>query len=190
MKKLLSVILSVALIISFTSCSKKSGSSDETEAGTVSEQTTLITSRVSYLGPEGTYTQEACGLFFDDKGELIPCGTAEDAVNTLISGGSRYAVIPQENTIGGPVNDYLDILINYPDVYIAGEVELTIDQNLLIKPGASLEDITTVYSHPQGIAQGANGSTRTFPMPKSLKYRAPQRGHVWQPKAKTTHAPP
>ena len=110
---------------------------------------------VSYLGPEGTYTQEACGLFFDGQGSYLPCATVPEAVQALVEGRSDYAVIPQENTIGGAVVDYIDALIAQPQVSVVGEVELPITQNLLALPGTPLGEIKTVYSHKQGIAQGA-----------------------------------
>ena len=80
--------------------------------------------------------------------------TVKDAVDALISGDSHYAVIPQENTIGGAVIDYVDTLIAYTDVSVVGEVELPINQNLLALPDAGLNDIKTVYSNSQGITQG------------------------------------
>ena len=117
-------------------------------------QISYDTAVVSYLGPEGTYTQEACGLFFEKRGTYVPCGTVADAVGALIAGESDYAVIPQENTIGGPVIDYVDTLIAQTAVSVVGEVELPINQNLLALPGAEPGGIRTVYSHKQGIAQG------------------------------------
>ena len=62
-------------------------------------------------------------------------------MDALISGDSHYAVIPQENTIGGAVIDYVDTLIAYTDVSVVGEVELPINQNLLALPDAGLNDI-------------------------------------------------
>ena len=109
---------------------------------------------VSFLGPEGTYTQEACGVFLEDNGEYLPYETVEDAVDAMLRGESRCAVIPQENTIGGAVTDYVDTLIARDGVSVIGEVELLINQNLLAKPGAALADVKKVYSHKQGIAQG------------------------------------
>ncbi len=109
---------------------------------------------VSYLGPEGTYTQEACDRFFRSEGTYEPYATVNDAVQALKDGYSDYAVIPQENTIGGPVTDYVDLIISETDVFVCGEVELPITQNLLTLPGTELSQITTVYSHKQGIAQG------------------------------------
>ena len=112
------------------------------------------TAVISYLGPEGTYTEEACKLFFDNKGSYTPCETVDDAVQELVEGRSTYAVIPQENTIGGATIDYIDVLLKTEDVSVVGEVELPISQNLLTVKGAKQEDIKTVYSHKQGILQG------------------------------------
>ena len=108
---------------------------------------------VSYLGPEGTYTQEACGKFFISKGAYLPFKTVKEAIKALISGKCNYAVIPQENTIGGPVIEYIDTLIEETELSIIGEVELPISQNLLAKPKTKLNNIRKVYSHKQGIAQ-------------------------------------
>lgn len=125
--------------------------------------TDASSAKVSYLGPEGTYTQEACGVFFDGQGSYVPCETVGDAVEALVKGESSFAVIPQENTIGGAVIDYVDILIANADVSVVGEVELPINQNLLVLPGAEASDIKTVYSHKQGIAQGKEWLAANLP---------------------------
>ena len=119
--------------------------------------------KVSYLGPEGTYTQEACQLFFGRQGEYIPYATVSDAVRALVDGETDYAVIPQENTIGGAVIDYVDTLIAQTEVSVVGEVELPINQNLLALPGTGLGEIKTVYSHIQGITQGRQWLEENLP---------------------------
>lgn len=121
------------------------------------------TAVVSYLGPEGTYTEAACEKFFEQKGTYIPYETVDLAVQALCDGGSSYAVIPQENTIGGAVIDYIDTLIAQTGVSVVGEVELPIDQNLLALKGAELSGIKTVYSHKQGIAQGREWLGQNLP---------------------------
>lgn len=55
---------------------------------------------VSYLGPEGTYTEEATLLYFEDEATLLPLKTVDLAIEALKNGESDYAVIPQENTLG------------------------------------------------------------------------------------------
>ena len=147
MKKLLSILLVLLLCLSMAGCAK-------TPQATVPVQIDYDSAIVSYLGPEGTYTQEACGVFFEKQGSYTPYKTVGDAVEALIQQESRYAVIPQENTIGGAVIDYVDTLIAHTDVSVVGEVELPINQNLLTLPEAELSDIKTVYSHAQGITQG------------------------------------
>ena len=151
MKKLLTFLLPLLLCLSAVGCAEtpRSEASEPPSA-----QVSYASAVVSYLGPEGTYTQEACGLFFEKEGAYHPYATVNDAVKALVGGESDYAVIPQENTIGGAVIDYVDTLIAQSAVSVVGEAELPISQNLLALPGAGIEDIKTVYSHKQGIAQG------------------------------------
>ena len=65
-----------------------------------------------------------------------------------------YAVIPQENTVGGPVTAYIDELLSHDDISVVCETELVIDQALLVKKGTKLSDIKVVCSHEQGLIQG------------------------------------
>ena len=118
---------------------------------------------VSYLCPEGTYTQEACEKFFGKGCIFKPFKTVNDAVKALNEKNSNYAVIPQENTIGGAVIDYIDTLITQTNVSVVGEVELPINQNLLALKEAKLSDIKKIYSHKQGIAQGKDWIKRNLP---------------------------
>ena len=147
MKRFLAAVFAAVLLTSACGCGGNL-------PAPVPVQISYETAVVSYLGPEGTYTQEACGRFFEKKGTYVPYATVKDAVDALAGGESNYAVIPQENTIGGAVIDYVDILIAEEGISVVGEVELPINQNLLILPGASVEGIKTVYSHKQGIVQG------------------------------------
>ena len=147
-RKILFVLISSVLLLS--GCADTPAAPErQTEV-----QVSYEDAKVSFLGPEGTYTQEACETFFDKKGTYIPYKTVGEAVEALINGESNLAVIPQENTIGGAVIDYVDTIIAHPELSVVGEVELPINQNILVIPGAQLGDIKTVYSHKQGIAQG------------------------------------
>ena len=147
MRKPAVLFISCILAASMTGCGMETAI-PETQAAVSYES-----AEVSFLGPEGTYTQEACEVFFDGEGTYLPYDTVSDAVEALTAGESDYAVIPQENTIGGAVTDYVDVLFGTPEVSVAGEVVLTINQNLLAIPGTSLDQIQTVYSHPQGLTQ-------------------------------------
>ena len=118
---------------------------------------------VSYLGPQGTYTEEATQFFFGDKAVFTPKTTVDDAIADVTAGTADFAVIPQENTLGGPVTNYVDALIAEEAVYVVGEVVLPISQTLMGVPGTKLEDIRTVYSHAQGLAQSETWRAEHLP---------------------------
>ena len=111
--------------------------------------------RVSYLGPAGTYTEEAALYFFSDAATFLPEATVMQALEDVAAGDADYAVIPQENTLGGAVTNYVDALIAQEDVFVVGEVILPISQTLMGVPGATVDDVQLVCSHAQGLAQSA-----------------------------------
>ena len=163
-------VIMVAAVLLMTGCGVRKNAENVVKKNSSSAEKTAVTADiqadaavVSYLGPEGTYTQEACGKFFGGKGGYEPYETVTDAVAALAEGKSNYAVIPQENTIGGAVTDYVDILISQADASVVGEVELPINQNLLTIKGTELSDRKTVYSHKQGIAQGKEWLEKNLP---------------------------
>lgn len=119
--------------------------------------------RVSYLGPEGTYTEEAAQFWFQNGDTFIPRETVNDAIAEMLSGEADFAVIPQENTLGGAVVNYVDALIRAENAYVSGEVVLPISQTLMGLPGTKLEDITTVCSHAQGLTQSAQWLAENLP---------------------------
>ena len=119
--------------------------------------------QVSFLGPEGTYTEEAAQFWFRDGGQFLPKQTVNEAIADMLAGSADFAVIPQENTLGGAVINYVDALIAADDAYVVGEVVLPISQTLMGVPGASLEDIETVCSHVQGLAQSAQWRAENLP---------------------------
>ncbi len=120
-------------------------------------------SRVSYLGPEGTYTEEAAQFFFPETASFIPETTVSVAIADVTEGKADYAVIPQENTIGGAVTNYVDALLAEGRVFVVGEVILPINQTLMGVPGASLDDIKLICSHAQGIKQSETWRTEHLP---------------------------
>lgn len=149
----------VLLIVMLLSCSVLSGcgSSGTVVSDSAPEEAPAAPKlaenpTVSYLGPEGTYTEGAVKAFFSE-GQFNPKGTVPEAIADIAEGKADYAVIPQENTLGGPVTNYIDALIAEDNIYVVGEVILPINQTLMALPGAKLDDIKTVYSHAQGLAQ-------------------------------------
>ena len=156
--------------IEYYSSSRSAITDIETIAPTTEPEGEAITpvsikenAKISYLGPEGTYTEEATKLFFGDNASFSPQNTVNDALAELSSGNVDYAVIPQENTIGGAVTNYIDALIEQNDVYVIGEVVLPINQTLMGIPGSELADIKTIYSHAQGITQSKEWRSQNLP---------------------------
>ena len=118
---------------------------------------------VAYLGPEGTYTEEAAKLFFGTNDQLMPQATVADALALVAAGTAAYAVVPQENTLGGPVTDYIDAFLKAEGISVVGEVVLPIRQTLMGLPGTDLSQVTRVLSHKQGLAQSAAWLDKNLP---------------------------
>ncbi len=150
MKSISYILSAIVVAASVSGCARTPQCAQTAEQAAQAAKDSAI---VSYLGPEGTYTQEACVQFFGNHGTCLPFADVNKAIEALVSGESKYAVIPQENTIGGAVIDYVDALIATDGISVAGEVELPIRQDLLALPGTSPGNIRKVYSHKQGIAQ-------------------------------------
>lgn len=158
MNKLLILLLSVAwTIMALTSFAVAEDAPQE-----IVEKTSQA-DKVSYLGPAGTYTEEAAQSFFQSGEILEPTETVNQALENLLSGEADYAVIPQENTLGGPVVNYVDALISADGTFVVGEVVLPISQTLMGVPGATLADILTVCSHAQGLVQSAQWRAENLP---------------------------
>lgn len=154
MKKTLSLLLSCLLLFSAACCRRAPAEPAAPKNGAVSERTeTLENARVSYLGPAGTYTEEAAKFFFQSASAYLPESTVDMDIADVTEGKADYAVIPQENTLGGAVTNYVDALIGQNGIYVVGEVILPISQTLMAVPGATLSDVKTVCSHAQGIKQ-------------------------------------
>ena len=139
---------------SSTKSQASTASSASVEAPSPNAEIADVTT-VAYLGPEGTYTEEAAKLFFGDNDEMMPQATVADALALVAEGKAAYAVVPQENTLGGPVTDYIDAFLAADNVSVVGEVVLPIRQTLMGLEGTDLSKVTRVLSHKQGLAQSA-----------------------------------
>src|SRR5262245_35294992 len=107
--------------------------------------------RVSYLGPEGTFSEQAVRKHFGAAVEGVAAASVDEAFRRCESGATQFTVVPAENSTEGAVGRTLDLLLATP-LRICGEVELRVHQNLMSK-ATVLEAIRRVYSHAQSIAQ-------------------------------------
>lgn len=108
---------------------------------------------VAYLGPRGTYSEEATIMFAGEDEELIACSGFPAVIAAVESGEARAGVLPVENSIEGPVSGSLDLLIHQTDLKLCHEVVVPIRHVLVAKEGVRLEEIRAVMSHPQALAQ-------------------------------------
>lgn len=106
--------------------------------------------RVAFLGPPGTYTEQAMHRFFGHAVEGIPCASVEGAMRDVEAGDADCVVLPVENSTGGSVGDTLDRLARSP-LAVCGEIALPIHHHLL--GTCALEDVVRVHAHPQSFAQ-------------------------------------
>ena len=106
---------------------------------------------VAFQGEPGAYS-EAAALKFAPGADVLPCPSFEDVFAAVADGRASHGILPMENSIGGSIHRNYDLLIDH-DLPIVGEVELRVDHCLLGMPGTPLANITTVYSHPQALAQ-------------------------------------
>ena len=107
-------------------------------------------SKVAFLGPSGTNTQEAAVQFFGSAVDSLPCATPDEACRAVVCGDADYAVIAIENSIHGLVPANLDLLANSP-LSICAEIEIEIHHCLM--SNAPLGEISKIYSHEQALAQ-------------------------------------
>jgi prephenate dehydratase len=110
--------------------------------------------RVAFLGPAGTYTEEALRASAPGPVEELPYPTVYEAVMAVHTGEVERAVVPIENSLEGSVNATLDALAGEAsDVRIWAEVVLPIEHCLVARSELALDGITRVISHPQATAQ-------------------------------------
>ena len=108
--------------------------------------------RVVYQGVEGAYSHAATLQFFGSQADAYHVPAWDDAMKEVAEGRAAYAVLPIENSSAGAVIDNYDLLLKYKN-YIVGETQVTVNHALLGLPQATISEIKTVYSHPQGLMQ-------------------------------------
>jgi chorismate mutase/prephenate dehydratase len=109
-------------------------------------------SRVTYLGPAGTYTHAAALQWFGKDAQWQPAVDIPEIFAAVESGRADYGVVPVENSSEGSVIPTLDAF-NTSALQISGELLLHIRQCLLARAGTGLRDIAKVVSHQQSLGQ-------------------------------------
>jgi len=106
---------------------------------------------IAYLGPTGTFSEQAAHQFFGQSISGLPCVSLDDVFKAVEKGAATFGVVPVENSSEGAVSRTLDLLLESP-LQISGEVVLPIRHHLLTKHG-NLDGVKTVCAHAQALAQ-------------------------------------
>jgi len=108
--------------------------------------------KVTYQGETGAYSEMAVYKFFGSKVEPVPCKDFREVFESVKTGAVPHGVVPIENSIEGSVNQNYDLFLAY-DLKVCGEVAIKLAHVLIANPNTELENVKTVYSHPQALAQ-------------------------------------
>ncbi|MDO9045110.1 MAG: prephenate dehydratase [Methanobacteriaceae archaeon] len=105
---------------------------------------------MAFFGPAGTFTEEAASRL---NGELVAFDSIIEVLEAVKTDRAKKGVVPIENSIEGPVGVTLDLLAQDYDLIIEKEIILPISHNLMVNKGVKLDEIDSVYSHAQPLAQ-------------------------------------
>lgn len=122
---------------------------------------------VAYLGPEATFTHLAGVKYFGHSASYKPMDTIDDVFAEVEKGRTTYGIVPVENSIEGAVFSTLDSFMKYR-IQICGEIQLEISHNLVCRSG-NIEDIQTVASHAQPLAQCREWLRKNLPNTPTLQ---------------------
>ena len=107
--------------------------------------------RVAYLGPAGTFSEQAALAYFGSSIVRVPCASIDEVFRCASGGAADFGVVPVENSTEGVVARSLDLFLTTP-LGIIGETSLFVRHNLLRK-SESLDGLSAVCAHPQALAQ-------------------------------------
>ncbi|HBT50470.1 MAG: Prephenate dehydratase [Caldanaerobacter subterraneus] len=122
--------------------------------------------KVGYLGPKGTFSEEAVFKYIEGmkECEAIEFATIQDVVKSVAEGTCDEGILPVENSIEGSVNVSLDLLINDAEgILVRGEVIISISQCLICDDFIDFKDVHCILSHPQALAQCREYILNNFP---------------------------
>ena len=117
--------------------------------------------RIAYLGPVGTFSEQAVHVQFGHGVDAVPCPSFDEVFRATEAGTVDFGVVPVENSTEGAVNRSLDLFLQTP-LKICGELSIPIKHNLVTASGA-MDGVTRVCAHAQALAQCAGWLNRHHP---------------------------
>ncbi|MFO7928867.1 MAG: prephenate dehydratase [Candidatus Humimicrobiaceae bacterium] len=126
--------------------------------------------KIAFLGPEGTFTEEALDIFIKNNQEVekIPLSTVTEVVKYVDMGKAGEGLVPIENSIEGSVNITQDILTFESESKIVREITIPIKHSLIGKKKLKIGNIKNIISHPHATAQCRNYLLTNFPDAKII----------------------
>lgn len=112
----------------------------------------VATARIAFQGERGAFSEEAALKLLGDDITLVPCATFDATFSAIRDRAADYVLAPMENSLAGSVHRSFDLLVE-SGLRIVGEVIIPIVHNLIGVPGATLERVASVESHPVALAQ-------------------------------------
>jgi len=106
---------------------------------------------VAYLGPAGTFSEQAVYQQFGRAVEGLPCASIDEVFRATEAGTAEFGVVPVENSSEGAINRTLDLLLQTP-LIISGEVAIAVHHSLMSKTG-TMDGVTAICAHSQALAQ-------------------------------------
>ncbi|BDT58128.1 chorismate mutase [Massilia varians] len=106
---------------------------------------------VAYLGPSGTFSEQAVFQQFGSAIETLPCVSIDEVFRATEAGTADFGVVPVENSSEGAINRTLDLMLATTTV-ISGEISIPVHHSLMTKTG-SMDGVTVVCAHSQALAQ-------------------------------------
>lgn len=121
--------------------------------------------KIGFLGPKGTFSQEALLEYKKGNNDFIECAynTFAEIIYAVNRDEIDEGIVPIENSLEGAVSATLDTLATDVDLKIKAEIAIEVKQNLLIRKGTELDGIKHILSHPQPIGQCRNYLESNFP---------------------------
>ncbi len=116
---------------------------------------------VAYLGPVGTFTEQAVYKQFGSAVEGLPCASIDEVFRAAEAGTADFGVVPIENSAEGAVNRTLDLLMQ-TSLIISGEVAIDVHHSLMTKSGA-MDGVTVICAHSQALAQCQSWLNQHYP---------------------------
>ncbi len=108
--------------------------------------------KVAFLGPEGTFTQQAALKHFGHSAKTVSLAAIDEVFREVESGSAHFGVVPVENSTGGMVEHTLDSFVD-SSLQICGEVVLRVHQHLMVSDVTKVDNISRIYSHSQSFKQ-------------------------------------